>query len=51
MAGKAGKKDKEKPQIERFKETATELGADERPETFERAFKKVIHPQKPSAKG
>lgn len=44
MAGKAGKKDKEKPQIERFKEKAKELEADESSEAFDRAFKRVVTP-------
>jgi hypothetical protein len=50
MAGKAAKKDKEKPQIERFKETAKELGADESSEAFERAFKKIVKPKSRKAR-
>jgi hypothetical protein len=50
MAGKPEKKDKEKQQIERFKEAAKELGADESPEAFERAFRKVVKPPKPARK-
>jgi hypothetical protein len=36
---------KKKSQIERFKEKAKELGADESGEAMERAFKKIV-PQK-----
>lgn len=32
----------EKPQSERFIETAREIGADETPEGFERAFRKAV---------
>lgn len=32
----------EKPQSERFIETAREIGADETPEAFERAFDRVL---------
>ena len=40
----------EKPQSERFIETAREIGTDERKEGFERAFKKVVpSPIPPSA--
>lgn len=45
MAGKAVKKDKEKPQIERFKEMAKNLGADDRPEVFDREFERVVKPK------
>lgn len=38
----------EKPQSERFIETAREIGADETPEAFERVFDAVV---KPSRKG
>jgi hypothetical protein len=34
----------EKPQIERFIETAREIGADETQEGFEKAFDKIISP-------
>ena len=50
MAGKAGKKDKEKAQIERFKAKAKELGADESSEAFDRTFDIVLKNQKPPAK-
>lgn len=51
MAGKADEKDKEPPQIERFKEKAKELEADESSEAFERAFKKVVRPPKQRKSG
>ena len=35
----------EKPQSERFIETAREIGADETPEAFERVFRKVVTPR------
>lgn len=35
-------KPNEKPQRERFIETAREIGADETPEAFDRAFNRVI---------
>jgi hypothetical protein len=34
----------EKPQRERFIETAREIGASEDPKEFERAFRKVVRP-------
>ena len=34
----------EKPQRERFIETAREIGASEDPEEFERVFRKVVRP-------
>jgi hypothetical protein len=34
-------------QLQRFKEAAKELGADESGETFERAFKKLVPPKAP----
>lgn len=37
----------EKPQRERFIETAREIGASEDPEEFERVFRKVMAPQMP----
>ena len=37
----------EKPQHERFKEAAREVGADESPENFERAFGKIVPPVTP----
>jgi hypothetical protein len=49
MAGKPGKKDKEPPQIERFKKMAKELGADEGAEAFDREFMKVVAPEKSKA--
>jgi hypothetical protein len=36
----------EKPQSERFIETAREIGADETQEGFEEAFDKVVTPKK-----
>jgi len=42
---KKPKKD-EKPQKQRFIEKARELEADENPETFERAFRKVVPSKK-----
>jgi hypothetical protein len=38
----------DKPQIERFKETARSLGCDETGEDFERAFAKIVPPKRPS---
>lgn len=38
----------EKPQHERFKEAAREIGADKNPEAFERAFGKIVPPAKPT---
>ena len=35
----------EKPQSERFIETAREIGADETPEAFERVFRKIVTPK------
>jgi hypothetical protein len=35
----------EKPQIERFKETARQLECDETGEAFERAFAKIVPPK------
>jgi hypothetical protein len=35
----------EKPQSERFIETAREIGADETPDAFERAFIQVVSPK------
>jgi hypothetical protein len=46
--GKAGEKQKRKPkekdkrQYERFVETARKLEVDETPETFDRAFRKIV---------
>jgi len=37
----------EKPQRERFIETAREIGASEDPEEFERAFREVMRPEAP----
>lgn len=39
----------EKPQRERFIETAREIGANEAPESFERAFAKITKCPPPSA--
>lgn len=47
MPAKKPKPD-EKPQSERFIETAREIGADETHEGFERAFNKVVDPEKTS---
>lgn len=41
-------KPEEKPQSERFIETAKEIEADETKEGFERAFKKVVKPIPPT---
>ena len=38
-------------QSKRFIDTAREIEADERPEAFERAFKKVVPPKSPPKKG
>jgi hypothetical protein len=43
---KPKKAEKEKPQAERFKETARKLGVDETGETFEQAFRKLVQPRK-----
>lgn len=40
----------EKPQSERFIETAREIGTDETPEAFERVFDKVAKPSVPLAR-
>jgi hypothetical protein len=50
MAGKAEKNDKDKAQLERFKEKAKELGVDESVDSFERAFKKVLRAKPPTQK-
>lgn len=39
-------KTKEKPQRQRFKETAKELECDESEEAFEKDFEKIVPPQK-----
>lgn len=39
----------EKPQSERFIETARKIGADETPEAFERVFKQTVQPRTPVA--
>lgn len=36
----------EKPQSERFIETARKIGADESAEAFEQVFKRLVHPKK-----
>jgi hypothetical protein len=38
---------KSKSQHQRFIETARELGCDEDPKSFERAFSKIVPPKKP----
>ncbi len=48
MPAKKPKPD-EKPQSERFIETAREIGADETKEGFEKAWGKVVITQRPSA--
>ena len=40
------KPEAEKPQIERFKETARQLECDETGEAFERAFAKIVPPKR-----
>jgi len=47
MPAKKPKPD-EKPQSERFIETAREIETDDRPEAFERAFDTVVKPTKKS---
>ena len=42
------KKKNDKPQPERFKETARALEADESGNLFERVFRKIVPPKKPS---
>jgi len=50
--GKVGEKQKRKPkekdkrQYERFVETARNLGVDESPDNFERAFQKIVSAKK-----
>ena len=39
----------EKPQSERFIETARKIGADEAPEAFERVFKQIVQPRAATA--
>jgi len=41
---------KSQPQRQRFIEAAKELGVDETGEAFERAFAKIVPPQKPDPK-
>jgi len=41
----------EKPQSERFIETAREIGADETPEAFERVFDAVVKPPQKDVAG
>jgi hypothetical protein len=41
MAGKRAKKDKEKPQIERFKEAAKSIGASD-DSAYEKAMDKIL---------
>jgi hypothetical protein len=38
-------KERNAKQLQRFREAAKELGADESGETFERAFKKIVPPK------
>ncbi len=40
----------EKPQSERFIETARAIGADETPEAFERVFARVVAAKQPTGK-
>ena len=42
-------KPEERPQSERFIETAREIGADETPGAFDRAFEKIITPSQAKA--
>lgn len=42
--------DPNKAQLDRFKQTARELGCDETGEEFERAFAKAVPPKSPPAK-
>jgi hypothetical protein len=48
MPRKPAPKPDDPAQSKRFIETAREIGADESPEAFERAFKKVAKPPKPT---
>lgn len=47
MPRKAPPPTDEKPQHDRFIETAREVGASEDPEEFERVFRRVVKPQAP----
>jgi hypothetical protein len=53
--GKAGEEQKRTPkttdkrQFERFVETARKLGIDESEEAFDRAFRKIVRPQRKAA--
>jgi hypothetical protein len=50
MPGKKPKQKAEKPQRERFLETAKEIETGDSKEAFEKAFKKIV-PQKRTASG
>jgi len=39
----------EKPQSERFIDTAREIGADETPEVFDRVFEQIVQPRAATA--
>lgn len=45
---KSKRKTSDPAQYKRFLETARAVGADEKPEAFERAFKKVVTPKRPA---
>jgi hypothetical protein len=45
----AKRKPSDKEQYECFRQAARELGTDESEEAFERAFRKVVAPSKPSS--
>jgi hypothetical protein len=47
MARSSQKSPDSKSQRERFIETVRELGVDEDPEAFEKAFGKIVPPKKP----
>lgn len=47
MPKKLKKNQSSKSQVEAFRKKARELGCDEDPKTFERAFSKVVPPKKP----
>jgi hypothetical protein len=42
------RKIEDKVQYERFREAARELGADEDPDAFDRAFRKIVPPKSPA---
>jgi hypothetical protein len=47
MPARKDRKQSNKEQSERFKETARHIGVDESGKTFERAFKKLVPPKRP----